>query len=604
MPRSRKQQPGWPPKRVDFTFVSQLRTSLVREYQAEFAEMRRVESAYDGSINLGIKVPAGAPHHIPSTAMSKVDMASANIISDFPRVEVRAPAPGAKGLKRQERLKALGTYAFERTTATSEEDVWAAAKFDLVMLGQACIKFVFKEDEWPEPPDSSDTEELKDWQRERQTAWPFETYTVHPGQVLVPPDRQWPHKFAIEIQSRSLLDMWTRYPGWRDPLKGSSEALEPTRVVEWVEYWDEQNYIAWAAGVEVFRRHNVHGVVPFIHIGVTRGRKRRPYNVTSGGLGGGMLGGGPKGILGGAVMSQIEAEARLLTILDLLWQYHVFPRLLTNKDEVKAIEDVWNTGPGGVLPVENVDGPDKSVAWLDMPQLNAAMFQLIPLIQTSIRAATFEPALTGERPTGVDYGVHQAILVGQARQALRPFVSALNRMGSAWCNMVFRYVEGILNEDLVVLGEEKVGPSDINGFYQARVTFEATDEATDDRRIELGLRVLAANAEPHLDILRKYFKSEEPYDELIRLQAEQVVKQMIASGAVAQSAMQKANMTLSEEELKAKTDAAVKGHFGRQGRSPAAGELGNRLAPGQGGSLGTQRGEQSFQAGNAPGVAA
>lgn len=558
---------SWPPGKVDYNFVIELRDTLKSKNQTMYTEMRLAERAYDGDIDLGITLPGGAPRHIPATAMSKCDGAAAHINSDFPIVDVRAPGVGVRAVKRQESLKELGAYALERQAANSHVDIWAEAKFDLVQLGATCIKVLFDEDSWPDPPErGASDEDLEDWKRERRSAWPFDTFTVHPGSVVVSPDQSWPHKFVIETQERSAVEMWTRYPGWKDPSKDKS----PARSVEWVEYWDDINYIAWAAGIEVFRRPNTHHCPPYVWVGVSRGRRGK----------------GAKGLLGGAVMSQVQAEARLTTLLDLLWQLDVFPRMKVRKDEAKSVEDSWNTGPGGIVPVEDVDGPNKSMQWLDMPQLNAAMFQFLPLVQQSIKSATYDPALVGERPTGVDYGVHQALLVGQARQGLHPFVSALNHLASMWVNLIFRFIDTMLDETIQLPSGLKINKDDIAGFYQAKVTFEGVSQADDDRRVSLGLQVLNAKGESQQTVLGKYFKSENPAAELAQLMAEDVVRQMIENGDVARVALEYANMAIEGDEVAAETKKADLNL-----RKRAVGELGNRLRPGQGPPLGTLRGE-------------
>ena len=569
-----KKRPIWPPSHVTYEFVTTLRDGIKAQNRKMYEDMHSAERAYDGDIDLGIVLPAGAPSHIPSRAMAKCDGAAAHIISDFPRVDIRTPGVGSRAVKRQELLREACTYALEQLTATSEENVWSEAKFDLVLLGSACIKVVFDEDSWPDPPERGASDaDLEEWRKERRSAWPFDTFTVHPGSVQVSPDRSWPHKFVIETQKRTAVDMWTRYPHWRDP---QAKDKNPAREIQWVEYWDDINYIAWGDGVEVFRKSNTHKCPPYIWVGVTRGRR---------GL-------GAKGILGGAVMSQVRAEARLMTLLDLLWQLDVFPRLLANKDEASSLQDSWNTGPGGILPVERVAGDDKSVEWLDMPQLNAAMFQFLPMVQQSIEDATYNPALMGDRPTGVDYGVHQAMLIGQARQALHPFVSALNRLGSMWVNMILRYMDTILDESIQLPSGARLDNSDIDGFYQARVVFEAVSQEEDDRRVSLGLQVLNAEAESHRTVLSKYFKHENPSSELAQWGAEKVVRQLLETGEVARIAMESAGMEIAEEEIAGETKKAALNL-----RKRAVGELGNRLQPGQGPTLGTLRGETTEGAG-------
>ena len=566
---------SWPPTKVTYEWVMSLYNAMKQEYATIHANMTMCENAYDGKLDLGIRLPEGVPHHIPSTATAKIDNAAANIITDFPHVNIKKPGGGVTAEKRQVKLEKLGAYYLDRIRHEFNYDVFAAAKTDALLYGAYCYKAVFDETQWPDPPDTSDVAELREWERDRKTAFPFFIRAVNPRTVFVPRDGRWPHTFAIEEQTRLAIDMWTEYPEWRDPKARQRGAKpDPARRVLWLEYWDCENYIAFADGEEVFRRKNPLYVTPYVWQPVSRGSRDEM----------------PKGLLL-SVFSELQAQARLHTAADIAWQFYVFPRMLVKKDEAEQVQAAWNTGPGGVIPVEKVHGEERSVNWLDMPQISPAMWNFMPTVEQSIDRATFNETLLGERPTGVDYGVHQGMLVNQARQSLRPFVDALNRGTGNLVNLLFMQTEYTLNEEILVNGETHVTPHDINGHYQAHVTFEAVDKADDDRRAQLGISILRSGALPLKVVLSDYFNREDPEQDIIARDVERVVQQLIDSGTLQAVVMRSANFDEAkaqlDEEVSRATGESAKLSQGRGplppigGASPAFGELSNRMVPGE-----------------------
>jgi hypothetical protein len=138
------------------------------------------------------------------------------------------------------------------------------------------------------------------------------------------------------------------------------------------------------------------------------------------------------------------------------------------------------------------------------------------------------------------------------------------------------------------VGDETINHTIIKGYRSASVVFEATTQEDDDRRVTLGISVLASGALPHMQVLERYFKSKTPREDLIQLYAERVVAELIANGAVAQAVMRTANMEDAEAELSGRvSEAASQVGTPLPGEEAMEGfELGNRITPGGTSTLG------------------
>lgn len=560
-----------------FDEVMALRQTLTDRYQHFLARAAEAEEAYAGVLQLGIRVPKDVPVHRPSTPSALIDAAAAHIVTDYPVVTVRRPAGRGAG-ERQAKLAALGRHCFARQRERATLDVWSAVKLDLLLYGAGCVKTVFDEAQWPAPPDGE--EGVEEWQESLRYAWPFYTVAVNPTSILVPPDLRWPHAYAIETQKRLAIDVKASYPDWVD-------YDDELREVEWVEFWTATEYGAWANGQPVFEgRPNPHGIVPYRWDASMAGRALTTDPLAY-----------ARGLLDKA-MGDLKSEAVARVLMETNMQYMVFPRPLVREDEAKAVEAKWNMAPGGLIPVRQVDGDEKSMKFLEVPSLNPALYTFLPMVQAGIRRATFEaPALSGERIPGVDYGVQQALMIGQARQALRPYVEAMNRLATGTAQLWFRYIDKILGEALVVDDSKRVGSKDIDGWYEAKVQFEAVDPIEDDRRETRGMALHRARLISLETTLRDYLKREDPQGEIAQILAEEVVQQLVQSGMLARSTAETAAIVAQSEGL----EGEIRNTAQRVTREAASmtssvGELSKRVGvPGQGGTVEPRREEQKPQ---------
>ena len=209
--------------------------------------------------------------------------------------------------------------------------------------------------------------------------------------------------------------------------------------------------------------------------------------------------------------------------------------------------------------------PGEKPEWMEQAPPNEAMLRFLEVITANIQRKV-SPSLT-ERPSGVDAGIHQALLLGQALKVISPIRRALDIMGGELLNGMARQMKALSLKMNVSGGTERqdrmVNGSDWKAFT-FKVQFEAIDPVENDRRMLAGLALRRERADGLPLISRRTFMErymggviENIDDEEAQLIAEAAVAQLVASGALLQSVMQEVQANAQVDNIRAANNQAA-----------------------------------------------
>ena len=159
--------------------------------------------------------------------------------------------------------------------------------------------------------------------------------------------------------------------------------------------------------------------------------------------------------------------------------------------DAKDAAKMLRTGPGAVMELPLQGDAD----WLSREAPNAQMMEALREIQSNM-AQKVSPALAGGQ--SADFGIHEALNIGQALKVTQGPRSSLNAMGAQVLNGLAGYMRDFdikmnvhgsmdgVEEDRTIAGKD---------FNHRRFTveFEATDPSENDRKM---LALLAVERAP------------------------------------------------------------------------------------------------------------
>ena len=353
----------------------------------------------------------------------------------------------------------------------------------------------------PDKPPTEDkkSKEYRRWEEAVAASWPFISEAVDPRALYPTPGGRRPLYDMLEVQQRTLSDMWRDYPQWADPRGGTLEKAartSPDRPVEVLIYWsadirDENGkvtqqgyYIVEADGERVIDVENPYGFVNYIYEWSGLGVAKADGDPMHLGI----------GILRGK-RGEIEELVRLYTAFSTMALMYVFPTMLTTEDE-KVLARKFSVGPARIVR----HAPGQPPTFLEHPPPNETLLRFIEKVEGRV-SVLMVPALMGGRDPGVQYGVQQAQQIAQALKAIAPLRATLDRMGSLTLNMMARMMR-VMGITITVegSGEKAERGRMVRGedfeHYNFEVHFEAVDPVENDRRLLTGLAMLRAGAIP------------------------------------------------------------------------------------------------------------
>ena len=482
------------------------------------AKMLLTDNAYN--LIYDVRRPKGVPLHVPSTAASIIDHARDQILVSHILTEVEPPGRGAQGEERAGLIKKAADKFTQFLMENPEVALPRQYLHDALLRGACATKIIFAED-WGTPPKQRPSEDSKvyqerkaEWREYRTARFPVVVQPVDPLNLVLPGTIRYPLPWIAEHQQRLAMDMWEEYPDWYDPGRdGKGKDLDPARQVDVWIYCDPDYYILFGDQYPAAARRNPYGWVPYIYSASGMGRRNWTFDPAT--LTMGLL---------DKVLSELQAEVRLITAMDALWQYTAWPRLLTTEDP-KLLRQRLDVGPAGITYVNNLE---KSVKWLESPAPPAQLYALLQRLDSKIENSTITKALSGEAPKGVEFGYLQAILVGQGRLRLGPVLDAQTLFLQWLYGQMLRFQEEIAREPLVISGRPGaqgaviLRPNDIRGHYEVTIKLESADPNENDRRLMVGNQLRGSGAISLRTFLKDFLKKD-PEEEISELLAERVI---------------------------------------------------------------------------------
>lgn len=519
-------------------------------YQKAHTQMRADDAFYyqnEGVVSM--RKPRNIPIHMPSTATNIVDNMRDQIRTDEPIVDYSPRSRSQEATSLKSKAEKWGQDRLHDLRTLYEVDITDQWKHDLLLRGASAAKVLVN----PELPDKPKGEEaLKQWREDSAMFDPFVVHPIDPLTIFPSPGPKRPLTYVLEAQWRTVADVSSMYPQFRDPVghklrmdDDTDKANDLTREVHWLEYWDKDHYIVEVDGDRIIDEKNPYGFVPYIYEFSGLGREHadgNPSNLA-------------RGILT-SIHGELQAEVRIKTAWDAQWQFHVFPILLV-KSNAKLAEKMLSVGPGGIAEYGNL-GNEKP-EWLAAEAPNQTMAEFLGIIMSNISRQA-APILSNPGQGGSEFGILEAMRIGQALKVISPVIKSLNKMGTQLLNMMARLAR---HEDLsftITTSEDKA--STLNGsqftHFTFAVDFESVDAAENDRRMLVGQGLVGAGLITRRTFHQRFGRNivDDPEAEEEQMLVEQLTQQAVQSGMLLQAVMRMQQMQ-QQQAATAETGAQV-----------------------------------------------
>lgn len=502
-------------------------------YQRAFNQMQETMQIYMGDFRqiLGNDVPSDVKIHKSGKGRNIIDGFRNQIRTDEPTVDFAAAGADKVSQGNASLMKRWGYGQLRKQRQRSEIDPDSQTALDLLLRGAACQKILLSTDQMAgRAPKGVNTLDFKNWELRDKSMWPFVILNPDPLNLFPPPGLHKPLRYMIETQERRVADMWAEYPQWPDPVASLSKTSQkdrhnPARSVRWVEYWsvpeydsegvmtDPGWYIVEADGAIVIDKPNPYGFVPYIYewsgLGRRDGSGDPLYEAVN--------------ILTG-ISGELAGLVEVLTAMSVQTMMHVFPILLTTEDPRKVASQ-FSVGPARVVQ----HPPGNPPKYMERPDPNENLFRHYDLLDQEVSKLA-NIALAGGRQPGVDFGVLQAMQIGQALKAISPVRQTLDRVGSQKLNMMAMLSERFdLNTTVEGTSESaersRIVKSEDFKHFNFQVTFEAVDPAENNQALLVGESLRRAGDLSQRTFWRVYAKHVVPDadEEEANLLAEQII---------------------------------------------------------------------------------
>jgi len=446
-------------------------------YYKPFHDQCRSEEDYYFGLN-PVPAPQGFDPVRPATATAIVNVASDHVDTNNLTIDVPLASPRARA--RAERLKKF----YEGAWLSMKDPVKETAVKHAFIYGVGWIKSMWNADKWPNAPVLDDfgneedyKEALKDFMEARNIAFPFEDSNPNPKDMLWD-DSKIRVKWVIEFYQTNTKWLKNRYPEWAGSMDNA--------MTDWLEYWDEEWYGVIAGGMWI-RGPLKHGyghlpytmVHPNNSLDWNEGTPQRRY----------------RGILN-PVHALLDEEARLLTAYEAQVRQYAWRTLDFHgplSQATKTSEDYEVFGGLNVIPpgVEVRESPKVTPPQEILLALN--------IVQTSIEEATFPNVIRGVRPKGVSSGFGISVLAGMGRLVFQGVASgmarAIEQINSKRAMLVEFKARGRVTvhaRSEVHNFDQTIGPDDVKGYYENKVSLTAEAPEESERRALLAMRLYQA----------------------------------------------------------------------------------------------------------------
>lgn len=496
--------------------VNELFIELKAYYSSAHNQMEHTDRLFNQIFDGIVDVPYDVRIFKSSTGTNIVEGFRNQIRTNEPTVDFNPAGPSVKAEKHATLMQRWGYGMMQKERDMAVIDPNLQNGFDLLLRGAACKKITVDVDAMMEKAPKRGTNAYAEWEFKALRTWPYVVRAIDPLAIFPSPFATKGTGFIIERQIRYASQISQLYPNWINPDKKKS----PTRRIEWLEYWDKDDYTAVADGNEVFVKKNPYGLYPYVYEYSGLGRAHADADPVHLAV----------GILTG-IEGELEEEVRLKTAISVQTQMHVFPPILTVEDPIKVAKQ-YGVGPGKIIR----HAPGHPPVYMDYPAPNENFYRFLDTIQQNI-SRVFSPALSGSRDSGVRFGVLQAQMIGQALTTIAPIRATLDSMGTQTLNMMASMARK-LDLSMAIEGTRepveapfKVSGSDFT-HQNFHVTFEAIDPAENDRALLVGQALRRNNDISRETFWEHYAKDlvEDPDEENTRLLTERTLDLLAESG--------------------------------------------------------------------------
>jgi hypothetical protein len=203
-------------------------------------------------------------------------------------------------------------------------------------------------------------------------------------------------------------------------------------------------------------------------------------------------------------------------------------------------------GPGKVIEWGSLG--DEQPQWLTVPPPNEQMLGFLGQIQQSLTRVS-APVLSGGGSG--EYGILEAMRVGNALKIVEPVVLALNRMAAHNLAMMARLAKmrNLQFKVRVPSGSSASLNGDDFTRYDFEVVFERSDAAENERRMLVGESLHDKGKISFDTFHREFSKFGDPEGEFERVISEKLVMQMVDNGTLLQVAAQGVQKALMQAQL-------------------------------------------------------
>lgn len=521
-------------------------TDLKQHYSSRDRKMTEEDRVFEQEFAGLVDVPYEVRIFKSSTARNIVEGFRNQIRTNEPTVDFKAVGPSVQAAKHSTLMQKWGYSMLRKERLFGTTDPTSQNAFDLLLRGASCKRITVDVDRMLEPPPKRGTRAYDEWIREAMATWGYISRAIDPMSCFPPPGQRKPFTFFIERQVRYAQEIKDIYPDWIDVKKG-----KPSRAIEFLQYWADDQYMALADGSPALEKANPYALQPYIYEWSGMGRSHAdndPVHLASGIL---------TGILG-----ELEEEVRLKTAISVQTQMHVFPPILTIEDPKKVAKQ-FGVGPGKVIKYMPGHPPE----YMKYPPPNENMYLFLDTIKENINRV-FSASLSGSPDPGVRFGVLNAQNIGQALTAIAPIRATLDRIGTQTLNMMAAMASHMDLHMAVEGGLEPVeAPMRVEGSDFSHlnfvVTFEAVDPSENDRALLVGESLRRAGDISRRTFWKKYAKHiiEDPDEEEILLLEEKLFDLLVASGQLGQAVLSE-DVQAQFAEQAAQAVANVKGSLG------------------------------------------
>lgn len=475
-----------------------------------------------------------------STPTDIIDTVSDRMRTDEPQIHVQLHSSTERARREQTLVRRWAEEVIRLDRTYAEQSAYSQASIDIPLVGEAVIKRLHNPNIPPEPLRSefgSEEEfnaEHSNWESRMALISPLlPARALDPMNVFIPPNSTWPFPYVIEYQQRRQVQMWEDYPDFQaqqvDANKRRLASLgrrrlsaqdidNPAREITWLEYWSEDEYIVEADSLELIRKRNPYGVVPYCHVYSGLGRNDKTNNSAR----------KASGILG-KLLGEVQGEIEMRTLLFAATRYYIFQRLKVPEGEGNRVAAQMQAGS-----VIEYQGDPNSIQWLESPQLSPEVSRALADLDSKITKRV-NPIGRGAPNRDVNSGVQEALATINSDTSLLKMSNAVNRLATQSIQLAAMQMKALGLSQTVVTGLEANGvgreriidatKGHLDRVGSISIEFKAIDPIEDARRQQQGQRLFEGGGITQKRLWTSFLDGiiDDPEDEQIQKDAEDAI---------------------------------------------------------------------------------